>query len=471
MPHNNWFHSRDFVYLCRFIRRLIVQLPSRSTLFDAMMLMRGLRRHFQTVDPEDFPGLALHFLENCGFRDEIDGPNAIDLNANVVESLKESLADNLDENADPTAAHCRYTMIVDPTDCEAAIDLIFSMKLLDFNNTKIVSLSDFPEDATPTRQTAVLAQIKRAIELGECLLLKNSAPLQSALYDVINRHYAISVNADPLNEGKVIREAYANIALGSFSRYVKVHPNFRLVVHVPESKLPVTPLPFLNRMEKYPFSVRNALAQRMQHLALNPPSCLQSVATFDHRMALFNALKTGIEDFVSFAGGSASFYGFAPTEAIPALILRCLDENDVQSAFNFDVKPTVLSLVLEYAHHMNGSENKFDDETIATNEPGYSFSSLSDTNVQVMHRMRSLIRKLNYQVLETARVESVFRLRHRLPATYLMEYLDRQEHLSVTSMMNKILLWASQRPTMDEVLPALKLVIYTRTGMVFKFSF
>lgn len=49
---------------------------------------------------------------------------------------------------------------------------------------------------------------------------------------------------------------YANIAIGSFSRPCQVDPRFRLVIHLPLSAVPRTPLPFLNRLEKYTLSLQ-----------------------------------------------------------------------------------------------------------------------------------------------------------------------------------------------------------------------
>ena len=113
---DNWFHSRDFVYLCRMLRTKIQAsgqiLP---TLFDGTILLKCLRRHFQPLDPNDFPYVANHFLDCCN----LDVPAKVDaLDAQVVNYLRDSLKDKLDDAADPTSAHCRYTMIVDPTDSE-----------------------------------------------------------------------------------------------------------------------------------------------------------------------------------------------------------------------------------------------------------------------------------------------------------------------------------------------------------------
>jgi hypothetical protein len=524
MPKDNWFHSRDFIFLCRMLR--LLARKSEQTLFDPNMLLQALRRHFQTLDPSSFPILANHFLTECGMK----APLGDYLDARVVHSLRDSLQDGLQEGTDPTLAHCRYTLVVDPTDCEAGVDLLFALKLLDPTTTKIVSLSDFPEDASPTMTTAALAQIKKCIEEGETLLLVNSAPLQSALYDVINRHYAVSVRED----GRT--DAFANIPLGSFSSLVRVHESFRLIVHVPISQLPKTPLPFLNRFEKYTLSVRDALVQRILEVSLNPPHSLLSIPEPEARKRLFLELEASLNDFVAFAGGSTSFYGMSCTETVPALVLRALEDACVSTTAEFEPRPSVLAGMMQYERHvekpLDGDEVDYVDVDMRDIEdPGYDPSSARDKGAEnTLHfnpsmdaatiglhedntaeqtalgsagvldfkydvqgpttdevnarrrirqhtahtggdsyrndplptRLRSLIRALNFQIIETARVESIFRLRHRLPAVYMREYLDHQEHLSAYSLLCRVLK-SSLRVHDAPHMTAEKLVVYTRT--------
>eukprot|EP01039_Chlorochromonas_danica_P009047 gene9047-9983_t len=451
--YDNWFHSRDFIFLCRYLRRAIANSPPAPSLFTASILVEGLRRHFQTVNDEQFPQLSTHFLDHCGFT-EIDD---LLLSSRVLDTLRLALADKVDEETDATAAHCRYILIVDPTDSENAADLLFTTNLLDQTQTKVITLSDFSEDATPTRQTAVLAQIKRAIEVGECLLLKNSSVLQSALYDVINRHYVINVTADPLHPGKVIREAYANIALGSFSRYVKVHPNFRLIIHVPKSQLPFTPLPFLNRLEKYTLSVRNTLDERIEELSNHPPSSLRAISSPEQRKAFFAALREGVEGFVDFLGGNSTFYGFAASEAVPATILNSLSDFSLASSSFFRVPKTKLELIMLRAKH--------NESPVGPNEDDAVEDLYFDPN-NLGARMRDIIRSFNFQVLQNAKIENIFRLRNRLPAVYLREYLERQEHLSVAAILKDVFYFMAMRradQSAASCFEPLKLVAYTRT--------
>lgn len=551
VPKDNWFHSRDFIYLCRLLR--VMAAKDKQALFDSAMLVECLRRHFQPLDPSVFPAIASHFLAKCS----LERPLGDDLDARVVQSLRSSLGDGLAMGSDPTSAHCRYTLVVDPTDCEAAVDLLFALKLLDQTSAKIVSLSDFPEDASPTMTTAALAQVKKCIEDGETLLLVNSAPLQSALYDVINRHYAVSVRDDGTTD------AFANIPLGSFSSLVRVHESFRLIVHVPLSQLPKTPMPFLNRFEKFTLSVRDALAQRVFDVSHAPPDSLLSIAKPEHRQKLFRVLEDGVNDFVAFAGGSSSFYGMSNTETVPALVLRALEDAFACTDGEFEPRPSIIAglrllekeeLVeqcdefaqtdgthrmyadtntdpdYELNRHMdeqdeNGLHGAYDPDCDKV-KLGISFEDIDINNISsdgngntdgdakdemskvkmsvdemravdygnrsigigigqadrgyrhglrgsasggsrsvsapLPTRLRALIRALNFQMMEIARVESVFRLRDRLPAVYMREFLENQEHLSVVSFLRQ-LLKSSPKLNATPGRTSEKLVIYTRT--------
>jgi hypothetical protein len=470
---DNWFHSRDFIFLCRMLR--LMAQSTGLTLFDAPMLLASLRRHFQALDPSLFPAVASHFLKKCHLIAPLDDQ----LDSRVVSSLRASLNDKLVEGADPTAAHCRYTLVVDPTDCEAAVDLLFALKLLDQANTKIVTLSDFPEDASPTMTTSALAKVKMCIEEGKTLLLINSACLQSALYDVINRHYAVSVS----ESGE--RMEFASIPLGSFSSLVQVHKEFHLIVHIPSSQLPKTPLPFLNRLEKYTLSVRDVLTQRINDISLYPPLPLRSVQKPEQRKRLFHELQKGVEDFVNFAGGTPSFYGMSATETIPSLILRALEDCCNSSTLDFKPRPSVLSGIKNCQGENKLSDNFVTDATLMEvdnddlspqkreddaqesidyggREKLSSHDAFDAMNDPASTRLRNLIRALNFQVMEAARVESVFRLRSILPAVYMKEYLEIQEHLSVISLIHRFLK-SSLQENLISGLTTEKLVIYTRT--------
>ncbi|RYH29185.1 hypothetical protein EON65_09415 [archaeon] len=430
-----------------------------ATLFDAKMLVEGLRRNMQPLDSALFGTLANHFLMHCCLDySSVDGTG---IGPYITESLIDAVNDTTSNVSDFATAHCRYAMIVDPTDCEAAIDLVFALNILDAANTKVVSVSDFPDDSTPTKHTAVLGQIKRAIEAGVCLLLKNSSLLQSALYDVINRHYVVSIKEDPSNPGHMIKEAHANIALGSFSRYVKVNPNFRLIVHVPASQLGSTPLPFLNRLEKYPLSIRSALDKRVAEIALYPPSCLRILNSKERCVSFFRAVQMGAEDFVQKLGGASSFYGFALDEVIPAWILRSIAPEALDCQLYFNHEPSLMAIVLGvYRQKHETPVSKV--ESVVEDNPIDNLTNILDGGIAL--QLKTVIRQVNFQLLNSARLDVIFRLRKKLPRCYIAEYIDKQEHLTGTSLLRKLAWWSFRGCLLIATPTPLKLIAYTRTG-------
>lgn len=476
-------------------KHIIESQPPLATLFDSKMLLSSLRRHFQTLDEDLFPTLARHFLKFCHL--SLDENDLDDLSSRSVESLRLSLTDRVDEDLEPTAAHCRYTMLIDPTDSEVAVDLLFTMNLLDQSTTSVISLSDFPEDNNQTKHTAILGQIKTSIEKGQTLVLINSSHIQSALYDVINRHHVVSVSEDTKTH-RTIREQYAQIAIGSFSRYVKIHPNFRLVIHIPESSLHLTPLPFLNRMEKYKLSVRDALQYRILEMSMKPPICFQKLPKKEFINELFNILLQGAQDFLNFIGGETTFYGFSMTETIPALLLAQLGDGLSTLDHNqFKLIPSLLTLLIRYVsvwrkHPSNKidelniqdlaiteyeeiSNDTFTASLVVENESELNDSLFNrnntfNCNATVMHSLKDLIQALNFQLLETVRPECLFYIRKRLPQSYLYEYLSYQEHFSVMELLKIVLISDIQHIASEHIqsfhTPCLKLVVYTRTGII-----
>lgn len=73
--------------------------------------------------------------------------------------------------------------------------------------------------------------------------------IHECFYDLFNQRYNV------INDPKTNKcHYYTNIAIGAHSKPCKVHPQFRCIVVVREEDLSRTPLPFLNRFEKYRIS-------------------------------------------------------------------------------------------------------------------------------------------------------------------------------------------------------------------------
>ena len=73
--------------------------------------------------------------------------------------------------------------------------------------------------------------------------------IHECFYDLFNQRY--NVIHDPRSNKC---HYYTNIAIGAHSKPCKVDPQFRCIVVVKKEDLPRTPLPFMNRFEKYRLS-------------------------------------------------------------------------------------------------------------------------------------------------------------------------------------------------------------------------
>ena len=439
-----WFHQRDYIYLLRYLRRSMKE--SGSVSIGGADLLAGLRRNFQTAQPTAFPRIAQSFITAC----RVDLPTPL-MPAQPLQSLKDALDDRC---TDPSAAPFRHTLVVDRTNSQAAIALLFSLKLLDRAQSEIVCLSDFSDDveSASTLHTEALIKVQTAAEEGKTLLLVNCAPIYSALFDVFNRNYSV-----------VRGEHWARISLGSVSRDTKVHPNFRVVVHMTERDLAHTATPFLNRFSKFVLSAKDAFEMRTELVALNPPACLRELAPKYVRL-VFDALREGVEDFVRFLGATV-FYGLVSDETVPALLLRLLEDAEagatlfrVRTALHADdaasVGVALDALIAEQGLHKSGSLGGGDDaaanpptgETalepaapLAPSSVVISRDDSLDPQTGIIGRTKYLIRALNFQLLQQARPEAVFAAKARLPARYIREYVQKQEHFSAANQVRSLI--------------------------------
>jgi hypothetical protein len=459
IPDERGFHSRDFVYLLKYLRRSLVAQQSgvRSehwrVHFDASTLLEALRRNFQTVNPANFSIVANEFLLQCGLRSSVPSrhhekdlsPTPLDegeqlhISPQVLNSLKASVEDS-HPDADPTTAPFRHTLLIDRSNCESAIDLLFSMNILDPGETKVLAMPSNDIDQNSVDISEALRQVKTAAENGFTMLLVNGDALYSALYDLLNKYY---------NSGGG-NEYFCNINLGNVSSPVSVHSKFKLIVCISAEKAQTAPLPFLNRFSKFALSFRDALQDRVEYYTQvgNVPSCFGSEPVSNIKL-LFKGLVEGGEHFAEFMGGSSALYGFLRDETVPALCLKFLLDG-----CNCSMRTFRIECPLQCAGH---------DEHVEQHSEGLHASFYENhASRDLKSRMPELIRALNFHILQLARPESVFNLRSRLPLEYKQEYF-RQEHFSFANVVRSImsLPWDGTRS-------CIKLTAFTRTNTAIK---
>ena len=96
--------------------------------------------------------------------------------------------------------------------------------------------------------------------------------IHECFYDLFNQRY--NVINDPRSNR---RHYYTNIAIGAHSKPCKVDPKFRCIVVVKKEDLPRTPLPFLNRFEKYHLSHDVIYKMVLDSIPLNAQLLIKAV--------------------------------------------------------------------------------------------------------------------------------------------------------------------------------------------------
>lgn len=85
-------------------------------------------------------------------------------------------------------------MVIDPTDNETSISLLFSLGICERRNTHICAVADFPDDKVDLVQCSVILQIKQAMEKGSTVILVNSSTINHCFSDIFNCYYTILSN-------------------------------------------------------------------------------------------------------------------------------------------------------------------------------------------------------------------------------------------------------------------------------------
>jgi hypothetical protein len=226
-----------------------------------------------------------------------------------------------------------------------------------------------------------------------------------------------------------------------------------MIVHIPISELSRTPLPFLNRFEKYILSVEEIYKEQVQKLPGQRMGEMQRI---------FDVVSSGLTDFVDFMKPSC-FYGLVPKETVNSF-LSAIVESTIKTGTNSPVIPPAFSVVetgsqnnqnLDSEEAEETEENLFEDDMVRVDAP----ASPRDPGRYI----REFIRKANFHLMQIARPEAVYLMKSSLPRAYLIEYLLTQEHFSILRFLHRLFrsaFFASLRQPHQ----ANKWVIYTRTS-------
>lgn len=344
------------------------------------LLLKALRRNYNGIAPANFKKLAKCFLEECGMREAIrNGELDRACDGTVLTSIEEALRDS-DEGGDPNNSHFRHVLLLDRTENNSAVALLFDHKLLIREFTEVISMSDFALDDTDVKRSETAARVKSAIEHGKTVVLVNGARIFSALYDLFNKRYS-----------GMGGKHYANIGLGSFSRPCMVPPEARVIVHVSLQESRQVALPFLNRFEKYSLTLGDVLTERFVHVRDMERQMFQDQE--DLGLSLLDSIqhiRIGLQHFVD-SFGRQSFYGLVDRATVDSLVLRVV--SDTLAAHSY--MPLVRRVF-----HVGGVAAQEDDAQIGGADAA-EVASASQPRLRIMLQ-RQFIRRCSFQLLQVS---------------------------------------------------------------------
>ena len=364
----NRFSLRDFYHCLRFFRRKAIKEGSQNAIITPEFTLQSLERNFNGVKQEEFETIVKTFFECI---EEERKNSAIEMKSVLrperklrtqMECLRDSLADRHIERGNINDTSVRFKLVIDSSDDDSAARLMFQLGLLEPESTEVFELSEFPNDKTETAKHQIISKIKIAMERGSCVFLINASSIAGSFYDLFNQHYK-----------EMKGNYYTNIAIGAFSRPCVVHPKFQVVFHLRESELSTTPMPFLNRFEKYLISVPDILGEQ-----LSKNKKVKSVV---------EKVIERCEAFIKHVG-EENFYGYVP-------------------------KATVSSLFIDISQELSARQTA---ETI------YDLTT---------EKIRTFATKL----VQICSPESL--VNALLPPHYLISYLDEQEHFSLNKLLKR----------------------------------
>ncbi len=223
----NFFGLRDFIHFVSYLRR------KRNTKSLPRLIVDSLERNFNGTD--HFKDIAKVFLNNFG-----KDINEFQLNGNL-QSFEDSLSD-IPEKYD-TENEVRYKLLIDSTGDDSLVRSLYSVGILDRQNTRMFMCSNFPADGE-LQKIDTVAAIRHSAMKGHTVIMSQTDDIHESFYDLFNQHFRrIDFKNDP--------RYYTNIAIGAHHKPSRVHSDFRCVVVIKQSEAKNTPGPFLNRFEKY----------------------------------------------------------------------------------------------------------------------------------------------------------------------------------------------------------------------------
>lgn len=251
-----FFGLRDFIHFVNYLRRK----KDQGQVLSPQIVIQALERNFNGCEPKEFESICKAFLQ------AIDASPDQVKSHGILEIVRDSLQDRPQDKQDITENEVRYKLIIDPSEDDSLVRLLFAFGVLKRDNTRMYVCSDFPGDGQLQKINTIAAIRHSAIE-GHTVVMCQTDDIHESFYDLFNQRFR---RIDDPEQGP---RYYTNIAIGAHLKPSRVHPNFQCVIVVKKSEVKHTPAPFLNRFEKYQISYSSLLETAFCHM----PPCMAIV--------------------------------------------------------------------------------------------------------------------------------------------------------------------------------------------------
>ncbi|CAF1152820.1 unnamed protein product [Didymodactylos carnosus] len=434
------FHDRDFIYM---LRELRFGPRSTATYSDATVdeitpesSLCALQDNFNGIKYDEFKQLTEIFFKAIQEKCPIFELPTNNSERNVYRDVTTILRESMPLTSIHRRLYGRYKLIIDESEDESVVRLLFQTKILDPNRTTIFRLSDFPDDVdNELRNVEILSTIKLCIEIGKTILMVNTGCIHGSLYDVFNQNFSIMATSDT-------RKIFSKVAIGPKTPDVVVHEDFQCIVHINRSEINEVTAPFLSRFQKYSFSIQDFYRIQFRQLSMDDQTCLKNVE---------EKLKSFIEHF-----SSKNFCGLNNNTLYSCLL--SMIENDENGHCG-----------VANVHH------QYTQLTIKTK----SFIEENPINIQKC-LLRSVLAKLMQLVSPGSIIFKLPTFEDKIARLLCNNYFRQQEHFSLENFIRQLVTKSlsetqnddgeTMNRTTDEssraknVLITTKVMIYTRTS-------
>ena len=221
----------------------------------------------------------------------------------VLKILEESLHDR--PQVMSVYNEVRYKLIIDPSEDDSIVRLLFDFGVLERENTQLHMCSNFPGDGQLQKvqflltllyhntifslQINTIAAIRHSAVQGHTILLSQTDDIHESFYDLFNlRFHHIE------HEGGT--RSFTYIAIGPITKPIRVHETFQCVVVIKDSEVKNTPAPFLNRFEKYYITHETLLNEAKEK---HPPAFRRLLHNALQKVIVNGNRKTEYDNYVN----------------------------------------------------------------------------------------------------------------------------------------------------------------------------